>query len=176
MGGGIPSTSTIPMSGLTSSGVGVPFGWNIPSGFGVVPSQDGGSSMSGGFNFPWVSTPFPGGTSLGVNFHSGRLSLYQYLGSGGFFPGTNFGNIFPLGSTPIPGGNPLGGMSGLGRSHAPGSATIPRGTHSLGTPQPSSSMNVGGPQGSSGTTRDFISLPVFIFSYVISFPHNVRLT
>jgi len=38
MGGGIPSTSTIPMSGLVLSGVVLPFGWNISSGFGVVPS------------------------------------------------------------------------------------------------------------------------------------------
>jgi len=61
MGGGIPSTSTIPMSGPTSSGVGLPFGWNIPSGFGTDPSQYGGRNMLGGFNFPWVSTPLPDG-------------------------------------------------------------------------------------------------------------------
>jgi hypothetical protein len=72
MGGGNPSTSTNPMSGLTSLGVGVPFGWNISSGFGVVPSQDGGSSTSGGFNFPWVSTPFPGAHPLGEIFHNGE--------------------------------------------------------------------------------------------------------
>jgi hypothetical protein len=45
MGGGTPSSSTIPMSRSVSSGVGVSFGWKFPSGFGDVSSQDGGSSM-----------------------------------------------------------------------------------------------------------------------------------
>jgi hypothetical protein len=111
--------------------------------------------MSGGFNFPWVSTPFPGGTPLGGKFSNwGSFPFINTSGSWGFFPGPNFGNIFPGGSTSIPGGNPLRGTSSPGRSHAPGSATIPGGTHSSGTPQqPSGSMNVGGPQGSSGTTK-----------------------
>jgi hypothetical protein len=132
MGGGTPSTSTIPMSGLTSSGVGVPFGWNFPSGFGVVSSQDGGSSMSGGFNFPWVSTPFPGGTPLGGKFSNwGGFPFINTSGSGGFFPGTNFGNVFPWRVYTYPWGKSPGGMSSPGSSHAPGSATIPGGTHSL---------------------------------------------
>jgi hypothetical protein len=46
------------MSGPTLSGVGLPFRWNIPSGFGVVPSQARGNNMLGGFNFSWVDT-FP---------------------------------------------------------------------------------------------------------------------
>jgi hypothetical protein len=46
MGGGNPSTFANPMSSPRSSGVGIPFGWNISSGFGVVPSQGGGSCMS----------------------------------------------------------------------------------------------------------------------------------
>jgi hypothetical protein len=126
----------------------------MPSGFGVVPSQTGGSSTSGGFNFPWVSTPFPRGTSLGGNFSSwGGFPFVSTSGPGGFFPRTNFGNIFPGGSTFPPGGNPLGGIFGSGSSHAPGGATIPVGTHSSGAPQPSSSTNIGGPQGPSGTTE-----------------------
>jgi hypothetical protein len=41
MGGGVPSTSTILMRDPTSSGVVLPFGWNIPSGFRAFPSQYG---------------------------------------------------------------------------------------------------------------------------------------
>jgi hypothetical protein len=63
MGGRILSTSTISMSNLVSSGTSSPFGWNMSSGFGVVPSQAGGRSTSGGFNFLLVS----GGTSMGGN-------------------------------------------------------------------------------------------------------------
>jgi hypothetical protein len=62
MGGGIPSTYSIPMSDLTFSSVGFPFGWNIHSGFGTIPSYYMGSNVLGGFNFWWVSTHFPGGT------------------------------------------------------------------------------------------------------------------
>jgi hypothetical protein len=108
MGSGIPSTSTIPMSGLTLSSVGLPFGWNIPSGFGAVPSQAGGSNTSGGFNFPWVSTPFPRGTSLGGNFHNGEaipLSIPPVLGGSslGLVLGTHFllGLHLPLGEIPL---------------------------------------------------------------------------
>jgi hypothetical protein len=64
MGGGIPSTSTIHMSSMTSSSVGVPFGWNILSGFGVVSSEVGATTMLGGFKFPWFRTPFPRGRPL----------------------------------------------------------------------------------------------------------------
>jgi hypothetical protein len=46
MGGGTSSISVNPMSGLESSGVGVPFGWSIPSGFLVFPSHTGGNSTS----------------------------------------------------------------------------------------------------------------------------------
>jgi hypothetical protein len=71
MEGGNPSTFANPMRGPTSSGVGVPFRWNISSGFGVVPSHTGASSMLGGFKFPYVSTPFPWGNF----FTMGRLPL-----------------------------------------------------------------------------------------------------
>jgi hypothetical protein len=52
MGSGIPFTSTIPMSGMVSPNASSPFGWNIPSGFGVVPSQARGNNTSRGFKFP----------------------------------------------------------------------------------------------------------------------------
>jgi hypothetical protein len=68
MEGEINFTSTIPMSSSTSSGVGVPFHWNIPSGFGIVSSKTRGSSMLACFNFPRVSTPFPRETSLWDKF------------------------------------------------------------------------------------------------------------
>jgi hypothetical protein len=68
MGSGTPSTFTNPMSALPLLGVGLPFGWNISSSFEPVPSQAGVSSIFRGFNFSWVKTPFPGGTSLGGNF------------------------------------------------------------------------------------------------------------
>jgi hypothetical protein len=92
MGGGNPSTSTNPMTNLTSSGVGVPFGWNISSGFGAIPSQSRGSSMLEGFIFPWVSTLFPGGPSLRGNFSSwGGFPFVNTSGPGDFFLKTNFG-------------------------------------------------------------------------------------
>jgi hypothetical protein len=77
--------------------------------------------------------------------------LLTHHGPGGFFPGTNFGNVFPGGSTFPPRGNPLGGIFGSRSSHALGGATILVGTHSSGAPQPSNSTNIGGPQGPSGT-------------------------
>jgi hypothetical protein len=105
--------------------------------------------MSGGFNFPWISTPFPGGTSLRGKFPQwGGFPFIHTYGLGGFFPWTSFGNTFPLGSTHTPRGTPS-----LGRNHAPGSSTIPGGTQSYGTPQPSNITNVRGPKGSSGTSR-----------------------
>jgi hypothetical protein len=145
MGSGFPSTSTIPMSSLTLSIVGLAFGWNIPSGFGTVPSGDGGNNTSRGFNFPWVSTIFPGGTSLGGKFPQwGGFPFIHTFGPGGFFLGTIFVNAFPLGSTPTPKGNPLRGTSIHGSNHVPRSATILGGTHSSGTPHPSDNTNVGG--------------------------------
>jgi hypothetical protein len=72
MGNITPSASTIPMSSLASSGVSLPFKWNIPSGFLVFPSQVGGSNVSRGFNFPWVRIPFPRGMSLGEKFPHGE--------------------------------------------------------------------------------------------------------
>jgi hypothetical protein len=74
MGSGNPSTSTNPMSDPASSGAGVPFWWNISSGFGPVPSQAGDSITSRGFKFPWVSIPFHEGTSL-----RGNLSPWGYF-------------------------------------------------------------------------------------------------
>ena len=151
MGGATPSICTIPMSGSMSSGAGVSFRWIFSSGFVAIYSQPRGSSISGGFNFPWLSTTLHRGKSLGGNFSPWggfpfiNTSIYR-----GFFLGTNFGNIFPVGSTSFLGGNPLGSTSTLGSSHAPRYGTIPGGTHSLGKPQQtSSSMNIGGPQGSS---------------------------
>jgi hypothetical protein len=76
MGGGNPSISTNSTSGVTLSSVVVTFGWNIFSVFGVFPSQDGGSSTSGGLNFPWVNTPFSGGPSLGGNFSQWGCFLF----------------------------------------------------------------------------------------------------
>jgi hypothetical protein len=146
MGGGTPSCSTIPTSGLVSSGVGVSFGWNFPSGFGVVSSQVGGNSMSKPFKFPWVSTHLSGGTPLEGNFSNwGSFPFINTSGSGGFFPGLDFGNVFPRGPTSITGGNPFKSMSIPRRTHAPRSVTIPGGTHSLGTPQqPSGSTTIKG--------------------------------
>jgi hypothetical protein len=118
------------MSGPTSSGAGVPFGWNFLDGFGVVRSQARGISASGGFYLPWLSTPFPGDKfSL-----QGVFPFVNTSGPGGFLPGNNFGNIFHGRSTFSPKRNPLGGMFGYGSSHAPGSATILMGTLSLGSP------------------------------------------
>jgi hypothetical protein len=117
------------MSGSTLMSVDFPFGWNIPSCFGDVPSQFGGSNVSRLFNFPWVSTHFPGGTSLGGNFSQrDGYPFIHTLSLRGFFPGTIFCNMFPLGCTPTPGGNRLGGMYHLGRNHYPGSTSIPGGT------------------------------------------------
>jgi hypothetical protein len=63
----------------------------------------GATVLQGGFNFPWVSTPFPGGTSLGGKFSPwGGFPFVNTSGPGGFFPGTNFGNVFPGGSTFTP--------------------------------------------------------------------------
>jgi hypothetical protein len=74
------------------------FRWNIPSGFGTIPSHYRGSNVSGGFNFPWVSTPF-----LGGNFSQwGGYHFIHTSGPKGFFPGASFGNNFPLGSMPTP--------------------------------------------------------------------------
>jgi hypothetical protein len=80
----------------------------MSSGFGVVPSQDGGSSTSGGFNFPWVSTPSLGAHPLGENFHHGEvfpLLTHQVLGvsSLGLTLGMFFleGPHLPLGETPL---------------------------------------------------------------------------
>jgi hypothetical protein len=149
MGGGIPSTSTIPMSGPVFSRTSSPFEWNMSSGFGVVPSQSGGNNTSGVFNFPWVRTPFLGGTSLGGNFSPwGGFPFVTTSSLGGFFPGTDFRNVFPGGSTFTP-----EGIFGSRSSHDLGGDTIPVGTSSSGSPQPYSSNNIGGPQSPYGTTE-----------------------
>jgi hypothetical protein len=46
MGSGILSIYVIPMSSPIFLSVGFPFGWNIPSGFGIFPSQFGCSNVS----------------------------------------------------------------------------------------------------------------------------------
>jgi hypothetical protein len=79
MGSGIPSTSTIPMSGPVTSSANFPFRWNIPSGFGTVPSQCGGSNAFGGFSFHGLAP-----LSLGGNFHNGvaiHSSIHSILGA-----------------------------------------------------------------------------------------------
>jgi hypothetical protein len=80
----------------------------MPSGFGPIPSHTEGSSKNGGFNFPWDITHFPRGTSLGDNFSQlGGIPFFSTSGLVGFFPMTNFRNIFPVGSTFTPRGTPL---------------------------------------------------------------------
>jgi hypothetical protein len=149
MGSGAPSTSN-PLRDLKSSGAGVNFGWNMSSGFGAVPYQDGGSGTSRGFKFPWVRKPLPMGTSIEGNFSPwGGFPFVNTSGPRGFFRGIRFGNFFFGGSTFSPGGNPFGGIFGSGRNHAPRSTTNSGGTHSPKTPQPSSSTNIEGPQGPS---------------------------
>jgi hypothetical protein len=152
--------------------------------FGFVSSYPVGSSMLGNFNFPWVRTPFPRGTPLGGNLLNwGRFPFINTLGFGGFFLGPNFKNVFLGGYTYIPGGNPFEGMSIIGSIHAPESATVLGGNHYLVTPQqPSSSMNVEGPQGSSETTKT--SYPsqysfahtLFPFLEMVDLPDQSRLT
>jgi hypothetical protein len=173
MGGGIHSTSTNPMRNSTSSSVSVPFGWNISSGFGVVPSYNGGSGMLEGFKFPWINTPFPGGTSLGGKFSPwDGFTFVNTFGPGGFFPETNFGNVFPVESTFTP-----RGTFGFGSSHAHESATIPRGTHSLRATQPSNSTNIVRPLGPSSTTETSptsqysFSHTLFPFLAMLEFPN-----
>jgi hypothetical protein len=131
MGGGIPSTSTIPMRGLTLLGVGVDFGWNIPSSFGAIINHPRGNSMSGGFKFRSVRRPFPGGTSLGGEFsHWGGFGFINTSVYRGFFSRNNFGNAFLIGSIYIPGGNHLGETFFLGTNNVARSATI-LGEHTL---------------------------------------------
>jgi hypothetical protein len=75
MGGGNPSTSTNPMSNPTSLGAGVPFGWNISSGFGVVPSQLGVVVHQEVSNFLGLAHPSLGAHPLGEIFTMGRISF-----------------------------------------------------------------------------------------------------
>jgi hypothetical protein len=84
------------MSGLTSLGVGVPFGWNIPSGFRVISSKAGQVVCQ-----EVLTTPFSGGTSLDDKFSQWGEFPFIFLGN-------NFGNVFPIGYTSVPRGNPLG--------------------------------------------------------------------
>jgi hypothetical protein len=172
MGGGNPSTSGNLMSIPTLSGAGLPFGWIFSIVFGIVPSQIvGNNSTSGDFKFSWVITPFLGGPSLWGNFSPwGYFPFVNKSSPGGFFLGANFGNFFPGGSTFTP-----RGMFSSRSSHAFGSATIPRGTHSLGAFQPSSSKNIRGPQGSSRTTKTSTpsqySFPLFPFLIMLELPN-----
>jgi hypothetical protein len=82
------------------SSVGFPFGWNIPSGFGIVPSQYGGTLFLGdlishgvahyflGRSIPSTHTIIPRGTSLGGNFAQwGGYPFIHTSSPGGFFPG-----------------------------------------------------------------------------------------
>jgi hypothetical protein len=100
----------------------------------------------------------------------------------GFFLRTDFGNMFHEGYTHIPRGIPLGDTSSPGRIHAPGSATINRGTHSSIIPQPFGSKIIEGPQGSIETSNtsptsqysfDHMSLP---FLVTLDFPDLSRFT
>jgi hypothetical protein len=83
---------------------------------------------------------FLGTYPLGVFFHHGEvyiLCLHLVLGlsSLGLNLGTYFLEVAPF---------PLRGIFSYGRSHALGGGTIPVGTHSLGSPQPSIITNIGG--------------------------------
>jgi hypothetical protein len=103
-------------------------------------------------------------------FHRGEVFPLGPSSPGGFFPETKFGNIFPGGSTFPSRGNPLGESFVSVSIHAPGGFTILVGTHASGSPQPSSSTNIGGTTRFVWDSRDFTSLRVFIFT--ISFPRN----
>jgi hypothetical protein len=72
MGGRIPSTSTIPMSGSMLSGVSLPFGWNILSGFGAIPSQVGIFSTSGRLISHWLAHHFMREQLMGETLHNGE--------------------------------------------------------------------------------------------------------
>jgi hypothetical protein len=122
LGSGAPSTSANPMTNIMSLGACTLFGWSMPSGFEVFPSQPGGRDTYVGFPFPWVSTPFPGGTFLRGNW---IFPFVHTSGPGGFFPETSTRNPFLGGFISSP-----GIFFGGGSSHTPSSATIPRGTHS----------------------------------------------
>jgi hypothetical protein len=112
IGSGIHFTSTIPMSILVLSSAIFLFYWNIPGGFGIVPSHFGGNNVSRGFHFPWVSTSFPR-----EKFSKwGGYPFFDMFGPKGFSPRDSFGNTFPLGSIPTP----RGACLLLGESILPG--------------------------------------------------------
>jgi hypothetical protein len=101
-GGGIPSTSTIPISILVMSSVGFPFSWNIPSGFGIVPTQSRGSIFSGvlishgvahylmGSQFLPCIPLFQGENPLGENLCNGLVILSSIHLVPGVFPKASF--------------------------------------------------------------------------------------
>jgi hypothetical protein len=112
--------------------------------------------------------------SLGETFHNWvaiALSIHPVLG------GSSLGNTFPLGYITTPRGNPLWGMYGHGSIHALESDSILRGHYPSGTSHPSRSTNIGGPQGSFGTSGDLSSsqyssshTPFHFFS-MLEFPY-----